>query len=305
LAVRQHGVVARRQLVELGLGRGQIGHRLDAGRLQPVHHGVYAVGHRALSREGRWVAAVLAAGPNSALSRQSAAALWGIRDTARADADVVSERRVRRRRGIRPHRARLPSDERAVVRGIPVTTVARTVLDLAAVPSRSQLERAISAAEARRLGDSRSLDSLLDRYPGRRGVATIKAIIVRREIGTNLTRSELEHRFVAFLGSAELPRPQTNVSLEAAGLLLEVDCLWRAERLVVELDGYAFHGSAESYERDRARDRALSVAGWRVVRVTWRQLHDDPGRLATDLRRLAASGGRRWRSLRADVRQHG
>ncbi len=253
--------------------------------MHAVHQGVYAVGHRALSREGRWMAAVLAAGPGSALSHHSAAALWGIRDTARADADVVSARRVRRP-GFTPHRARVPRDELTLALRIPVTTVARTLLDLAAVLSSTQLEHAINAAEVRRLGDSPSLDALLHRYPGRRGVAEIKAIIRGRDLGATGTRSELEDRFIAFLESAALPRPQTNASLEAAGLWLEVDCLWRIPRLIVELDGYAFHGSADAYEHDRARDRALSVAGWRVVRVTWRQLHDDPGALAADLRRL-------------------
>lgn len=124
-------------------------------------------------------------------------------------------------------------------------------------------------------------------------MAVARAILAGADVGATITRSELEDRFIAFLESAGLPRPQTNASLHAAGLWLEVDCLWRAERLIVELDGFAFHGSADAYERDRARDRALSVAGWRVVRVTWRQLHDAPGALAADLHRLltAPRGG--------------
>ncbi len=286
LAARQHGVVARRQLVELGLGRGGIGHRFGTGRMHVVHQGVYAVGHRALSREGRWMAAVLAAGPGSALSHHSAAALWGIRDTARADVDVVSERRVRPRPGVKPHRARVPPDELTAVRDIPVTTVPRTLLDLAAVLSHTQLERAINQAEADRLTDSLPLVDLVRRHPGRRGVATIRAIMAEAEGGMTITRSELEVRFLAFLKTAELPRPEVNASLQVAGMWVEADCLWRAPRLIVELDGYAFHGSADAYERDRARDRALSVAGWLVVRVTWRHLHRDPGTLAADLRGL-------------------
>jgi hypothetical protein len=234
------------------------------------------------------MAAVLAAGPGAVLSHRSAAALWGIRDTARPDVDVITERRVRLARGVKAHRTRLPSDERTEARGIPVTTVARTLLDLAAVLSRTQLEHASRAAETRCLGDSPSLADLLARHPGRRGVAGIRAIIGRHDFGATITRSELEDRFLVFLESAGLPLPRTNASLQVAGSWIEADCLWRARRLIVELDGYGFHGSADAYERDRARDRALSVAGWRVVRVTWQQLHGDPGALAADLRGLLA-----------------
>jgi hypothetical protein len=187
------------------------------------------------------------------------------------------------------HRAYLPGDEMTTLDRIPVTTVPRTLLDLATVLRRRELERAINEAEVRQLADSLSLTDLIARYPRRRGVAALKAILAIGRLGAAVTRSELEERFVEFLDGAGLPRPEMNVGLNAAGRWMECDCVWRTQRLVVELDGHAFHATAAAYERDRARDRALIAAGWRVVRVTWRQLHDDPDALAMDLRGLLIS----------------
>jgi very-short-patch-repair endonuclease/predicted transcriptional regulator of viral defense system len=288
LAERQHGVVARRQLAQLGLGRGGVEHRLGTGRLHVVHPGVYAVGHRVMSREGHWMAAVLAAGHGAVLSHRSAAALWGIRESARGAVEVTAAHWVRRGPAVEAHRSGLPGDERTRASGIPVTTVSRTLLDLAAVLPRESVARAIREAEVRRLTDAVSLAALADRYPGRRGVATVRSIMTDAEIGSMVTRSELEDRFVDFLRSTGLPRPEINMSLQVAGTWVEVDCLWRAQRLIVELDGQAFHATLEAFERDRFRDRALGAAGWRVVRVTWRQLHDDPISLAADLGSLLA-----------------
>jgi len=169
LAAAQHGVVAREQLAALGLGRGVIDSRVSRGRLHPVHRGVYAVGHPRLSRHGHWLAAVLASGPGAVLSHRSAAALWGIRDTARADIEVIVARQRRRRRGIQPHHIVLPSDEVTIERGIPVTTPARTLLDLAEQLAPQRLERAVHEAEYRRLTTPLPLDALLTRHQGRRG----------------------------------------------------------------------------------------------------------------------------------------
>jgi very-short-patch-repair endonuclease len=289
LAEGQHGVVARWQLKELGLGKGAIRHRLDAGRLHLVHRGVYAVGHLAVSTDGRWLAAVLAAGADAALSHRSAAAFWRVRETTRTSIEVTAKRRVRPCRGVEFHRAFLPPDERTVVRGVPVTTVGRTLLDLAAVLPAGQLERAVNEAEIRRLGDSLPLVALIERYPGRRGVGRLRAVIERTEAGSTITRSRLEDLFRDLVGAAGLPRPRFNDRVQVAGGWIEVDCLWRGARLIVELDGHAFHSTVEDFERDRARDRALTTAGWRVARVTWRQLHETPGQLSADLRRLLAA----------------
>lgn len=161
-----------------------------------------------------------------------------------------------------------------------------------------QVERAVQEAEARRLADVLSLEDLLVRHPRRRGNATIRTILADYALGAGITRSELEGRFLAFLEAAHLPAPQVNVALRIGDRWIEADCLWRRRRLVAELDGHAWHRSAAAYERDRARDRALSAAGWRVVRITWRQLHRDGEALAADLRALLAERPRPRRTPR-------
>src|SRR2546423_6772750 len=144
----------------------------------------------------------------------------------------------------------------------------------------------MNEAEVRRLGDPLPLAALLARYPRRRGVVVARAILHDARIGWTLTRSELEERFLAFIVRHCLPRPEVNANVRIDGRAIECDFAWRAESLIAEIDGHAFHATAAAYERDRARDRLLSVAGWRVVRITWRQLHDDAPGLAADLRRL-------------------
>ncbi len=173
--------------------------------------------------------------------------------------------------------------------GIPVTTPSRTLLDLAAVVPRRHLERALQEAEVRRLGDLISLEQLLVLHPRRRGTATLRSILASDRIGENVTRSGLEERFLAFLDRAALPRPEINAHVEIAGRLIECDCLWRPQRVIVELDGHAFHAPRDAFEADRARDRAFQAAGWRVVRVTWRQLHREAERVTADLRELLRS----------------
>jgi very-short-patch-repair endonuclease len=276
LAERQHGVVARRQLETLGIGRGAIDRRIRCGRLRPIHHGVYGVGHSALSREGRWMAAVLASGPGAVLSHQSAAALWGLRPTGRASVDVTTPRDLRRRPGIHRHCAVLLPDEITTRNGIPITTPARTLLDLAAVLPEQAVRRAINEAEVLRLADATALHVLIARHPGHRGISKL------RDHHPAPTRSELEARFLAFLAEAVLPRPNVNTVIEG----VEVDFAWPNHRLIAELDGFAFHATRRAFEQDRARDRRLQAHGWRVVRITWRQLHDDPERLADELAAL-------------------
>jgi hypothetical protein len=254
-------VVARTQLIGLGLGRGAIEHRLAIGRLHVLHSGIYAFGHPAISDVARWLAAVLACGPESVLSHRSAAALWGLRPSARPAVEVIAPRAVRRP-GIEARRARVPTDEVALVRGIRVTSVPRTLLDLAAILDRRQVARAVEQAEVRRLTDPLSLPDLLVRYPHRRGVATIRAILAEERAGSTVTRSELEERFLDFCDGAGLPRPRLNVALFVRGRWLECDRVWRAQGVIVELDGRAFHATAAAFERDRARDRVLQASGW-------------------------------------------
>jgi very-short-patch-repair endonuclease len=283
LAERQYGVVARAQLMRLGLGADAIDHCLRRKRLHPLYRAVYAVGQRQLRREARWMAAVLACGPGAALSHLPAGAHWGItRD--RGAPEVVVPGRRRSRPGVRVHQAQLPADELTVHDGIPITTVPRTLFDLAAVLPERQLERAINEAEVLRLWDELSLDHLLRRYPRHKGNRAIRAALQQRRAGSTVTRSELEEMFLALIDGTGIPRPEINALVE--GYL--VDAVWRDARLVVELDGRDTHGTVAAFERDRERDRVLSVAAWRPVRITYRQMRDTPRAVVDDVRRLRA-----------------
>ena len=234
------------------------------------------------------MAAVLAGGPGAVLSHRSAAAHWGIRPD-NPSIQVTSARRRRSRRGLSFYRSYLPHDEVTTHAGIPVTTVPRTLFDLAAVVSKGQLNRAVSEAEIRRLWDPLSLNDLLTRHPRRPGAAALRAVLATP--GANITRSDLEDLFLRLLEAARLPRPEANVLIEVNGVWIEVDCIWREQRLIVELDGHATHSTRSAFESDRARDRALIAAGWRVMRITWRQLCNEPGALADDLRAALAHRG--------------
>ena len=277
-------MVSRVQLLELGFDRGSIAHRLKLGRLRPVHRGVYTIGHRLLTQEGRWMAATLAYGPHAVLSHRAAAALWGMRGGTRVEVTVPGGQRGRS--GIEVHRANLPSDERTTHRGIPTTTVPRTLLDLSPVLTRRHLRGALREAEHLRLTDSLSMHDLIVRYPRRSGLRAIRALLAEAGVGARIIRSELEERFQDFLISAGLPLPQTNLIIEG----YEVDCVWPDQRLIVELDGHASHSPTHAFELDRARDRRLEAAGWRVVRITWRQLEREPELVEADLRRLLLRG---------------
>jgi len=293
-ASSQYGVIARRQLVELGLGVDAVQHRLSKGTLIPIHRGVYAVGHSALTAHGRWLAAVLACGPGALLSHRSAAALWGLHTIAGAVAEVtVPAPRRRSRRGLLVHEADdLRVDDRTRRDGIPVTTVARTLLDLARMPPACDVERAFEEAQRLGLMNARAAGCLLERSRGRRGVRLLAALLAEDRAAVAVTRSALEARFLAVCRGAGLPRPLVNVRI--AGF--EVDAVWPAERLVVELDGYAFHRTRMAFERDRARDAALQLAGYRVVRVTYRMLEGEPAAVVRTVRSLLASPSHRQSS---------
>jgi hypothetical protein len=289
LAERQHGVVARRQLLALGLGRGAIGRRLQAKRLHLIHRGVYAVGHRRLSRMGWWMAAVLACGPDAVLSHRSAAVLWGILEGSPASVEVSAPRQLAGRAGVRAHMASIADDERAVEAGIPVTTVARTLLDLAAILRLHELNRALERAEALRLSDPTPLVALMARHRGHRGVAKLRATLEQGPLRPVVTRSELERRFLTFVERAGLPLPRTNLWLDIGGDWIEVDCVWPEHGVIVELDSRAYHRTGAAFERDRKRDRRLQAAGWRPVRITDRALREEPDAVVGDLRLLLSA----------------
>lgn len=284
LAEAQHGVVTRSQLAELGLGREAIGRRIRSGRLHRQHAGVYAVGHRALTQRGHWKAATLSQS-KAVLSHRSAAALWGIRDRYGGPIDVASPSRTKSRGAIRAHHLVLPPDEVTVEDGIPVTTVPRTIFDLAAdLPS--AVEPALRQAEYLRLHDRLSLHDLLGRYPGHRGCRAVRAALARRAEASGHTASAFEDRFLAFLDRHRLPRPELNAWIPLGPHRFMVDCLWPGQRLVAELDSWAAHGTRSAFRGDKARDRMLLAAGYRTARISWSQLEDEPDAIAADLRAL-------------------
>ncbi|HEY2335553.1 MAG TPA: DUF559 domain-containing protein [Solirubrobacterales bacterium] len=229
------------------------------------------------------MAAVLMDGARSVLSHRSAAALWGMAAFSGA-IEITSPRSTRSRKAIRRHCALLPPDEVTVLDGIPVTSVHRTLFDYAGISSVDRLEAAAREAEFRRLWDRLSLPALLARHPGHRGSVNLRLCLERLGRTPGFTRSDLEERFLPFLDRFGLPRPHLNARLGLQGQSIEVDCLWRNERLIVELDSRAAHETRSAFETDRDRDRRLQAKGWRVIRVTWRQLHDEPERIAADLR---------------------
>ena len=285
LAATQHGVVAREQLFAIGLGVEAIQVRIEAGRLHPLHLGVYAVGHRAVSREGELLAAVLAGGPGAVLSHLAAAELWELRLGKGRRIDVVAATRGGRP-GIRFHRCALEPHEIAEHKGIPVTTAERTIIDLAAQLSPARLEHVIRQAEYEHLTTAASLTSRLSTYEGRRGMRSLRAALGLCAETSGITRSPLEKRFLCVIRRHGLPRPKLNYRIQLAAREVFADCAWPERRLIVELDSRRAHHNDFSFESDRARDRELLVAGWTSMRVTWRQLRENEARLVEDLRAL-------------------
>ena len=276
-------MVGHDQLADLGVTDRAIQHRLACGRLYPVHRGVYAVGGRRLTVAGRRRAALLALGPAAVLSHRAAADVWGLRLSEGVDVTVPGKRRAPT--GAVVHRSTLPADEVTTRAGFPVTTVSRTILDLAAIRPLREVRKAADEAERLRLGDTLSLADVVARYPGRRGVRKVKAILAHARLGMDITRNDFELRFLRFVESKRFPRPHTNQPIGP----YEWDFVWREQRVVVELDGYGSHGTRRDFERDRAKDRYLSVRGWRVIRVTWRQFKTERSEVERDLRALLSS----------------
>ena len=286
LAEVQHGVVGRAQLRDLGFDRSGIDSRVRRRALLPIHMGVYAVGHRRLTSQGRWMAAVLSCGKDAALSHRSAAQLWGIVPRSPNVSEVTRPRSFRPRGGVRCHREALPADEIEKVDGIPVTLVSRTLLDLAGVVSRRRLELAFNQAEVLHLTSRVPLATLLERHPRRSGSASLRRLVRGEGAFSGVVRNDFEESFLALIDASGLPRPRLNADVAVRGRFFEVDCLWDRQRLAVELDGRAVHGTRRAFEQDRERDRILLTEGWRVMHISWWQLRDEPEAVALDLRRL-------------------
>jgi hypothetical protein len=278
LAGRQHGVVARRQLLAVGISAGAIETRLARDRLHRVHAGVYALSPAELDTKAQWMAAVLAGGVSAALSHWSAASLWRMRPGVGPRSHVTTPCRRRNNDKITFHECRLEDDEVTTEQDIPCTTPARTLLDLAPLLPSPVLARMIEAAPSR----GAPLAELLERYPRRAGRAKLRAA---HERPTPMTRSDFEALVLGRIETAGLPTPEVNAVIEGH----EVDLVWPEHRVIAELDTYVTHGSRTAFELDRQRDRRLAIAGWTVVRLT-----DESG--LGDLSRLLVATAARSRA---------
>jgi very-short-patch-repair endonuclease len=273
LAARQHSVISRAQMLDIGFGPRAIDRRVEAGELRRLHRGVYLLGPVAPSL-AREMAAVLACAPDAYLSHASAGHLWAVTPyLPRPDLiHVTVTRGDPRRPGIRVHSApALTRAETTTLKRIPITTPARTLLDLAPTLTRSELER--SLAETIRTNRVRrsQLHSMLALYSRRPGAPALRALLERDE-DPAFTRRQGEARLLALLREADLPRPEANASLGP----YEIDFLWREQRLAVEFDSWQFHSDRRAFEADRRRDADLVSWGYRVIRVTWREVEESP-----------------------------
>jgi Protein of unknown function (DUF559) len=268
------------QLRALGLSASAVRARAAAGRLHRIYRSVYSlVPRELLTREEIWLAAVLACGPGAVLSHRSAAALHGMRRYGGARIDVTIPTRTERKRpGIDVHRSTTltPADV-TIVENIPCTSVARTLFDLAEVINRRGLERSFDQAEVLEVFDLRAIEDQLARNPTRPAARVVRAVLDEHYIGSTVTWSELEERFLRLCRDYGLPQPEVNawVVLPDGGAI-RGDFVWRAERIIVETDGRQFHGTRQAFERDRRRDQRTMVARWQPVRTTRRQLERSP-----------------------------
>lgn len=282
IAGHQDNVISREQLLSAGLGRGAIAHRVRTGAWQRLHNNVYLLGPAPPSLMARARAAVMACGVNAVVSHRSAAEMFGLLPEIGGEVHVsVAGRNVAPREGIRHHRiAAFARGEITKMRGIPLTSVARTICDLAATESANDVETAFQEALYRDIVTPRAVAAVLERQPRRRGAASIRTML--RD--SRLTRSQKERALLKLIDAAQLPRPLTNVRLH--GHL--VDAYWPAERLVLEFDGWQAHGHRVAFERNRKRDQVMLTHGLRVMRATDRHLEDEPvalvARLAQSLR---------------------
>jgi very-short-patch-repair endonuclease len=288
LAGQQHGLLARRDLLKLGFGEAAIEHRLTTGRLHRVMRGVYAVGWPGMSSERRWMAAVLACGPDAVLSHRSAAALWEIGEERERLVDVSVRRRCEvRRPGIRAmSRPSLPAKDVTEYGGIPVTAPVRTLLDLASELGERELERCVNEADKRDLVDPETLRGELEGYRGECGVRALRELLDRQTFA--LSDSDLEVFFRRIAKAAGLPMPRSKAWVNG----FEVDFFWPQLGLVVETDGLHYHRTAAEQGRDRVRDQAHVAAGLTQLRFTHYQVRYEAGYVSGVLRRVAGRLGR-------------
>jgi very-short-patch-repair endonuclease len=286
IAGRQENLITRDQVLSLGVGRGAIEHRVAIGRWQRLHRCIYLIGSAPPTLSARARAAALALGDGAVASHRTAAVVWGLLPPADEDEPhvTVPARNVGRRDGLRIHRVRrLPEEEVTTRHGIPLTTPARTICDLAATEPLRDVESALAEARIHRLATDRQINAVIQRAPTRPGAPIIRKLL-EAETDSGYTRSKAERILRDLIHDADLERPLFNEPL----LGYVVDALWPKQRLIVEVDGFAYHSNRAAFERDRARDQRLIAAGYRVIRVTWIQLRDKPIAVITTIAQALA-----------------
>ena len=270
VAGRQDNVIAREQLIAAGLGRGAIAHRVRVGWIRRLYHAVFLIGPAPPSLMARARAAAMSFGAGAVISHRTAAELFALLPERGGDVDLtVAARNPRSRSGVRVHRvAAFGPGEVTKMRGVPVTSVARTICDMAATESRRDVEHAFQEGLYRRIVTERQIAAVLKREPNRRGAPVIRGLLD----DPGMTRSERERALQRLIAQAQLPKPLTNVRLH--GHL--VDAYWPEYGLVLEFDGWQAHGHRSAFETDRKRDQVMVAHGLRVIRVTDRQLKHEP-----------------------------
>ncbi len=288
IAGRQDNVISREQLLAIGVGRGVIARQLERRRWQRLHRNVYLIGAAPPTLRARAWAAALACGEGSVISQSTAAALYGLM-APRGDVHVtVPGRNPGYRQGVQIHRVTTLSLDEIVVRdGLTLTSPARTICDVAGIAPLNQAERVLAEARLQRLVTTRALERVIERTPTLKGSSVIRTLLQAND-DSGYTRSEAERRMCRLARAAGIDQPLVNAPL----LGFVVDFLWPDQRLVVEVDGYQFHGHRQSFESDRRRDQQLVAAGYRVVRVTWIQLRDEPIAVITSIAQALAIASR-------------
>jgi hypothetical protein len=289
LATTQEGVAALWQICELGLSARAAQERAQAGRLHRLFPGVYAVGHPRVSVDGMRLGAVLSCGKGAALARRSASVAWGLLGGDGRRFDVVAPGRSGGRVGcpktidLRRTRRLAPEDV-TELRGIPITTVGRTLVDLAGCVASRVLQRAVHEAEVAGLLDVDAVIATIERNPGRRGTRALRAAL--GVSAPDPANSAIAAAFLALCVDHGLPAPRLGVHVDGGDRRYEADALFPAERLIVELDGRRVHATARSFQNDRRRDSVLAAQDFQTLRYTWRRLHDEPAAVAAELRRV-------------------
>lgn len=290
LATLQGGVVSLDQLRGEGISRRLASERAQASSLHRVHRGVYAVGHRSISQAALLRAAVLACGEGAVVSHATAAAFWELQDRWPRLIDVtVPVEAGRKIEGIRCRRCRYPAGEEVIIRrGVPCTTPARTLIDLAGIWGIDSLRKAVERAALLKRLDLDALDLAIHNAKRRRGLRILQMVVAdwrTRDGKLPDVRSDFEALVFPRLRALGLPVPACNVKIRTEDGILMVDFLWEDQRLVLETDGGETHETPVAFQRDRRRDQLLLASGYRVMRATWKQIHDDLDGVATRIMR--------------------